>query len=146
MAAVRGQVYQTPIVDAAHAPEVQRIEFLAAARGRLLGARLLVHDAARARPHLVDRAIEQLLDFARRHIHKGLAEREHLAHAHAHELVARAVLTRAGLEVALNFLQLHVGLMCAQLRFVGRRRSRFFDGLGSFFSRRQGLSLLPALR
>jgi hypothetical protein len=88
-------IEQIPVVDPIAASQVKAKQLLAALLARPLAPRLLVHDAEGAGPYLVDRALEQLLDLGRRHVDELLGEREHLAHAHAGELVALAAFQRA---------------------------------------------------
>jgi hypothetical protein len=92
------EVDQIPVVDPVRAPQVQVEQLLPAYFGRLLAAALLVHDAQRPGPYLVDGAFEQFLDLFWRHVDELSGEREDLAHTHPDEHVALAVLTFAGLE------------------------------------------------
>src|SRR5918994_1407519 len=94
-----GHVDQVPVVDPVRASQVEVEQLLPAAFWRPFASGLLVHDAEAAGAHLVDRALEQLLDLVRRHLDELLGEREDLPHAHADELVALAVLSLAQLEV-----------------------------------------------
>jgi hypothetical protein len=94
-----GHIDQVPVVDPVRAPHVEVEQFLLAAFRHPLAPDLLVHDAEAAGAHLVDRALEQLLDLVGGHPDELLGEREDLPHAHADELVALALLPLAQLEV-----------------------------------------------
>ena len=81
----RAPVDEVPGVDPIVAADVQLEQLAASVVGRLLAARLPVHDADGPDANLVDRALQQPLDLSRLHVHELFGEREDLTHPDADE-------------------------------------------------------------
>src|SRR5215207_4285974 len=97
---VGADVDQIPVVDAVGASQVELAELLASVVGGLAAGGLLAHDAEPTGPCLVDRAGQQLVDLVGWQVDELLGQPEHLAHAHADELLSCAVGALVGGEVA----------------------------------------------
>ena len=80
-------VDKVPGVDAVVSSQIELEQLAAALFGRLPAPGLPVHDADRADPDLVDRAVEQSLDLGRCQVDELLREGEHVAHPDADGLV-----------------------------------------------------------
>ncbi len=114
----RGHIDQVPSVDAIVAPDIKIGQLFSPALRRLSAARLLVHNAQPADPDLMDRALEQFLNFAGRQINVGFGQREDLPHAHAEEFVAFASEARLALAWIMGrwmSFQRFYKLCCAQV-------------------------------
>jgi hypothetical protein len=109
------EVDEVPVVDPVDAASVQLVELTSALVGGPLATGLLVHDRQRTGAHLVDVAVEQVLDLARCHLDEVLREGEHVTHPHPHEHIALAVLPGPRLEVALDLVPLGIRPVGLQL-------------------------------
>lgn len=121
------EVHQVPVVDPIDASQVKLEQIPHEVLGRGAAGGLLGHDLDGPCPRFMDGTFQQLLDLVERHGLELLGEGEHLAHAHADKLVAFAVVTGAGLEVALELLTFDrraVPLQCLDERLCARLRRR----------------------